>query len=140
MQVSSWLAATCVGVAVLVIIFARWISKRNVSTQHEPISLNCMYQQEEPRIDASYETFEQVLNLIGKAYAIDPKRLRPSDKLKTLYGLDSWELDAGTEKLSDWIEQGFGITSFESEPKTISELIVGIEKSRKEQPLLKGSE
>ncbi|WP_241087062.1 hypothetical protein [Candidatus Vondammii sp. HM_W22] len=53
--------------------------------------------------------------------------------MKTFYGLDRWVLDAGTDKLNDCIEKGFGIASFENEPKTIAELIAGIEKTRKEQ-------
>lgn len=82
-------------------------------------------------IGANYEVFEKVLNVIGQAYGIDPRKLRPSDKLKTLYDLDSWDLGEGTGRLNDRLAEEFGIAKFEVEPKSILELVVEIEKQIK---------
>jgi hypothetical protein len=129
----SWVAVTCVVATVTAVFLVRWKSKRSILHQHEPISLASMYQLEGTHIGVCYETFEQVLNLIGQAYTVDPKRLRPSDKLEKLYDLDSWELYAGTEKLSFWLEKSFDITSFETEPETIAELIKNINSQESER-------
>ncbi|WP_330178376.1 hypothetical protein [Candidatus Vondammii sp. HM_W22] len=74
MQVSNWFAATFVGVAVMVVVFVRWVNKRSVLNKHELISLVKMYQQEASHIDVSYEIFEQVLNLIGQALRYRPQK------------------------------------------------------------------
>ena len=81
--------------------------------------------------DASLEVFEKVLNVLGQAYDIDPGKLRASDKLKTFYDLDSWDLDEGTERLSNRLFEEFGVTKFEVEPQSIRELVVEIEKQIK---------
>ena len=75
--------------------------------------------------------YEKVVNAIGVAYQIDPRLLRPSDSLKKLYGLDSWDLGEGTMQLNDWVKQNFGITRFEIEPKTIIDLLVALAKQGK---------
>jgi len=54
--------------------------------------------------------------------------LRPSDKLKALYDIDSWDLGGGTEALNEQVAKNFGITHFKAEPKTIIELVSEIEK------------
>lgn len=123
MQVSDWLLGTLVVVAVAVVAAARWISKRNTLSGRKPISLADMYQQDMATTGTSLEVFEKVLNVIGQAYGIDPRKLRPSDELKTLYGLDSWDLGEGTERLNNQLAEEFGITKFEVEPKSIMELV-----------------
>jgi hypothetical protein len=135
---SNWIAVICVGAALIVALLVRWRSKRKILNQHEPMSLVSMYQQEGARIGVCYGSFEQVLNFIGQAYAIDPERLRPSDKLNKLYNLDTWELYTNTDKLSNWLEKSFGITSFDNEPETIAELMISIKQSEKVSTL--GSE
>ena len=77
------------------------------------------------------ETFEKVFNIIGQAYRVDPRKLRPSDKLQVLYDLDTWDIGQGTEELNEQLAKEFGITKFKAEPKTILDLILEIEKSIK---------
>ncbi len=129
MQVSGWLAgAFIVVVAIAVVMAARWMSKRSILSGREPINLAEMYQRDAARISGSYEVFEKILGMIGRAYRIDPRMLRPSDKLKSLYDIDSWDLGEGTETLNEQVAKSFGITHFEAEPKTIAELVAEIEK------------
>jgi hypothetical protein len=131
MHLSGWLIAMMIGAAVVVVMVARWMSKRSVLGGRKPIGLEEMHRQYAARADVSYELFERVFNTVGQAYRIDPELLRPSDKLKKLYDLDSWELGEGTETLNERLEKDFGITHFEGEPQTIAELVVEIEKQSK---------
>lgn len=130
MQVSGWLVGAFIVVAVVVVTAARWMGKRSILSGRKPISLAEMYQQDAARNGVSYEVFEKVLDVIGRAYRIDPRMLRPSDKLKVLYDLDSWDLGEGTETLNERVAKDFGITQFEAKPKTIAELVVEIEKNK----------
>lgn len=131
MQVSGWLLGTLVLVAVAVVAAARWMSKRNTLSGRNSISLADIYQQDMTATGASLEVFEKVLNVLGQAYDIDPGKLRSSDKLKTFYDLDSWNLGEGTERLNNRLVEEFGITKFEVEPESILELVVEIGKQIK---------
>ena len=131
MQVSGWLLGTLVLVAVAVIAATRWMSKRNTLSRRNSIRLADMYQQDMTATGANLEVFEKVLNLLGQAYDIDPGKLRSSDKLKTFYDLDSWDLGEGTERLNDRLVEEFGITKFEVEPESILELVVEVGKQIK---------
>ena len=131
MQVFYWLLGILVVVAVAVAAAARWMSKRNTLSRRNSISLADMYQQDMTITSASLEVFEKVLNVLGQAYDIDPGKLRPSDKLKTFYDLDSWDLSEGTERLNNRLVEEFGITKFEVEPESILELVVEVGKQIK---------
>ena len=128
MQVSGWLLGILVIVAVAVVAAARWMSKRNALSGRNSISLADMYQQDMTATGASLEVFEKVLNVLGQTYDIDPGKLRSSDKLRTFYDLDSWDLGEGTERLNDRLVEEFGITKFEVEPESILELVVEVGK------------
>jgi hypothetical protein len=128
MLVSGWVVGSIIVLALLVFLTVRWLNKYKFLNDREPISLIEMHQRDMENVDVNYEIFEKVFNAIGRAYKVDPKILRSSDKLKILYDLDSWNIDEGTEMLNVEITKDFNITDFEVEPETIYELIVGIEK------------
>lgn len=130
MQVSGWLFGVFLVVAMLIIVVARLVSKRNIVKKRKLISLLETYQHEVVGFGVSYEIYEKVVNAIGMAYRIDPRLLRPSDSLKKLYSLDSWDLGEGTMRLNDWVAQNFGISRFEVEPKTIIDLLIELAKQR----------
>lgn len=127
MELSGWLGGAVVVAAVAVITAARWMSKRDVLRGREPVGLAEMYQQGH-RLEGSYEVFERVFNMVGEAYHVDPRLLRPSDKLKKLYDLDSWDLGEGTEQLNRRIADEFGVTGFDAKPTTIAELVAEMQK------------
>jgi hypothetical protein len=120
MQFSGWFAGAVLIVAVFIVMVARLVSKRSVLGGREPISLKAMYQHDVSMLGVGYELFEQVLSVVGEAYCIDPRLLRPSDELKKLYDLDSWTLSEGTERLNRRVAERFGIIHFEIEPNTIA--------------------
>ena len=107
------------------------MSKRNTLSGRNSISLTDIYQQEMTKTGASLEVFEKVLNVLGQAYDIDPGKLRSSDKLKTFYDFDSWDLGEGTERFNNRLVEKFGITKFEVEPESILDLVVEVGKQIK---------
>ena len=131
MQVSGWLLCAFFVVAVAVVMTVRWIGKRNTLGGRKPVSLADMYRQDMTIAGTSFDVFEKVLIVIGQAYGIDPEKLRPSDELKTFYGLDSWVLGEGTERLNNRLVEEFGIIKFETEPESILELVIEVGKQVK---------
>ncbi|GAB3254613.1 hypothetical protein [Chitinimonas naiadis] len=53
----------------------------------------------------SKEVFNEVWSKVGEAFTIDPRLIEPSDTLKALSSVDSWDLGKGEDALSQWIEQ-----------------------------------
>jgi hypothetical protein len=127
MGISGWLLGISIIAAVGVVTIARSLSKQHIFKGRKPVSVAEMYQQEVARVGVSYQIFEKVLHMIGQAYDIDPRMLRPFDKLKVLYDLDSWSLGKGTEILNGRVASDFGISEFKGEPETIIDLVVEIE-------------
>lgn len=78
-----------------------------------------------------YETFLKVYNLLGNSYHINPKLLRPSDKLETFFKIDSWDLDAGTEKIEEWLFKTLNIKIPTPEIKTVLDLLIFVQKNIK---------
>lgn len=128
MQLSGLFLLFVAVMTISAVIMARWMGKRNFLRGRKPLSLTEIYMQDFAGTGVSYVIFEKVLELIAQSYHIDSRLLRTSDKLKSLYNLDSWDIGKGTEALNVRIEKDFGITHFEAEPKTIAEFIVAIEK------------
>lgn len=128
MQVSGWLLGLFFVTSMIIFAVARFVNKRNIVKKRELISLLEVYQHDVAGFSVSYEIYQNVVNAIGAAYRIDPRLLRPSDSLKKLYDLDSWNLGEGTMQLNDWVAQNYGITRFEIEPKTIIDLLVALSK------------
>lgn len=121
-------------VAAVVIVAAQCLSKRSVIKNRSPIDLDELYQSEGASL-TSHDVFRDVMQAVGKAFRIDPRLLRPSDPLKKLYDLDSWDIGEGAEQLSEWLEKECGITCFEKEPKTIIELMVAVKSAKQKSPL-----
>lgn len=78
------------------------------------------------KIDVSTESLARVLETLGDIYRVNPQLLRPNDKLKDFFDLDSWSLGIGTEKLNKWLaEEGF--TDVNPTPTTILDLVLLLE-------------
>jgi hypothetical protein len=82
-----------------------YVSKRKLTSNREPMGLEAIHSHVSDRV--SLEVFREVLYEIGRAYSVDPKLIRPEDSMDEFAKADSWQLDAGAEKLSQWlIENG----------------------------------
>jgi len=114
-------------IGTLVVVAFRHLSRSRILKKRSPISLTEMYSHEMNEADVSFDTFQKVLNIIGKSYNLDPRRLRLSDELKLLYDLDTWDIDEGTQSLNEQIMKEYGISKFDIEPQTISDLIIDVE-------------
>lgn len=57
------------------------------------------------RDTVSAEVFEEVWLKVGEVFSIDPGLIRPTDTLKSLANVDSWDLGEGGDALSRWLEQ-----------------------------------
>lgn len=53
--------------------------------------------------EVSIHVFNEVWSKLGESFSIDPRLIRPEDKLKTLTGLDSWDLGHGEDALGQWL-------------------------------------
>lgn len=77
-----------------------------------------------------YETFVEVYNTLSNAYSVNPKLIRPSDSLKKFFDIDSWDLDAGTEKMEEWLVKNLKIATPKKEIKTVLDLLILVERDR----------
>jgi len=134
MQTSGWLLSIIIMISIIAFLIIKWLSKRRFFRGRYLVSLTELYQKNMIGTGVDCETFEKVFNIIGHAYRVDPRKLRPSDKLQVLYDLDTWDIGEGTEELNEQLAKEFGITEFEAEPNTISELMIEVKKQlRKNQ-------
>jgi len=53
----------------------------------------------------SFETFSEVLSLLGRAYGIDPGLLRPTDTFVELGKIDSWTLGKAEDDVGEWLKK-----------------------------------
>jgi len=117
-----WIVAIACA-AVLVFGF-RWAAKRRAFRGRAPVSLEELHRSVADRVTP--EVFAQVFRALGEAYSVDPRLIRPNDSLKTLLNMDSWVLDAGTDKLNQWLAQ-VGINESSRQPSTVLDLLLLVE-------------
>lgn len=121
-----WLTFIVAGMAV--VAGFGYLSKRRLTSGRELIDIATSHARVSDQV--SLEVLGDVMNAIAQAYGVDPRALRPEDLLETLYRADSWFLDAGTEKLNQWLfSNGFSDQSIPA--KTILELARLVEDRRR---------
>lgn len=99
------LIAVAVGVA-LVLGFQRF-AKRTFVAGRTPAPLEEIYSPVKDQV--SFEVFTDVWNTLGRAYAVDPRLLRPDDAFLALQKMDSWTLGKGEDDLGKWLtRRGLG--------------------------------
>jgi hypothetical protein len=76
----------------------RWKYRRRA-----PRDLSEVFETEIRQRGIGWTAFEEVMNALGKCYSLDPRTIRPSEPLRGLLGLDSWNEGIGTEKLDEWL-------------------------------------
>lgn len=118
------LFAVILVLSIALIFLMHRVSKKRIAESRAPLDFMDMYSQ--ANLTADYEIFSKVMDLIGQAFHVNPKLLRPADELKKLYDMDGWILDKGTEQLNMYLEKEFKITTFAEQPKTIAELIEAV--------------
>jgi len=126
MELSGWIGGMLVAVSIIVITIMRWTIRCRVFRDRKPANIVEIYKKDVAKLNVSYDLFEKVISIVGQAFRVDPKLLRPSDKLRELYEADSWQLGEGIDQLNERIADEFGIVSFKKEPATVIELVLEI--------------
>jgi hypothetical protein len=94
-----WLAIALVVGAFLVFGF-RAVAKRAFLKQRIPSSLQELHAPVKEQVP--FEIFSEVWTVLGKAYGIDPRLIRPTDTFDELSKADSWVLGKGEDDLTEW--------------------------------------
>lgn len=119
-----WLAIAVIGGAGLVAGF-RVLSKRSYVKDRTPSSLEDLHALVKDRV--SFEVFREVWAVLGAAYGLDPRLIRPTDTFAELNKADSWTLGKGEDELTAWVDRrGLGRPP---QLKTVLDLAAWVEKS-----------
>jgi hypothetical protein len=97
-----WLAGILV-VSVVSVLAFKALARRSHVRGREPQSLADMHSSIKDQV--SQEVFNEVWLKIGEAFSIDPRLIRPSDLLRSLSNIDSWDLGEGEDALNLWLDQ-----------------------------------
>ncbi|HEX2830432.1 MAG TPA: hypothetical protein VHP37_29110 [Burkholderiales bacterium] len=115
--------AVCVSALVFIIGY-RAFRKRRIFGRRRLVPLNDIYTNLSDRERLDFEAFCKIFDILGSCYGIDPRQIRPADRLDRFTELDSWHLDAGTEKLEAWLSQeGIDVTKLDKR-QTVYDLLI----------------
>jgi len=73
-----------------------------------------------------------VIEAVGRAYVVDPSLISPEVTLETFDDVDSWDLGAGTDALSDWLASR-GVGPGPVNAKTILDLARVVDEAGKQR-------
>lgn len=112
----------------VVIIAFRFFAIRRIGLNRTPIALQEIHSSVANQV--SLDTLTLVFRMLGDAYGVEPRLIRPEDSLKRFLDSDSWRLDIGTEKLNKWL-QSIGIKEIDTQPATVLDLLILVESRQK---------
>ncbi len=101
-SVSWWWLIVIFGGLAGIGLFFRWRERHAFKKGRKAQSLAAIHETVKGQV--SFQIFEEVWVKVGQAYSIDSGFIRPNDKLKTLGGIDSWDLSKGAEELDKWFQ------------------------------------
>lgn len=103
--------------SLVIFIFSKYVARKNEFKKRRLIELPELYDSDIASYGINYETFKKIYNALGNSYSIDPRLIRSNDPLKKFFKIDSWDLDAGTEKMEEWLCKEFNLeNSSQSKP------------------------
>ena len=115
-------------IGMVVIIAFRFFAIRRIGLNRTPIALQEIHSSVANQV--SLDTLTLVFRMLGDAYGVEPRLIRPEDSLKRFLDSDSWRLDIGTEKLNKWL-QSIGIKEIDTQPATVLDLLILVESRQK---------
>lgn len=118
--------------SLVVVIISKHLTRKLAFKGRQPQTLEEIFNSEVKVHGIRYETFTEVYNALGDYYSLDPKRIRLQDPLKKFIDIDSWELGEGTKRINEWLSKNFGIENKQENIDTVLDLLMLIEKCRKE--------
>ena len=119
---------------IFILVYKRIIRKQFFRNR-KPMALEDIYSTYVKNHGIQYETFVEAYKALADSYSVNSNLIRPSDSLKMFFDIDSWNLDAGTDKINDWIVKTLKIESPNKEIKTVLDLLILVETSRKTESL-----
>jgi len=128
-QMGIWLGVA-VATALVVVLVSRALARRQFAVGRQAIPLDELAGQFDGELSA--DIIKEVWTAVGAAYDIDPKLLRPTDNLKQLAEIDSWDLGRGGDRLDDWLKE----KQLEGKPQntTIKDLAIWVQSSTRSLP------
>lgn len=103
MQVGIVAVVAVLVVAGLLCYGFRWRSRSLLFQDREPKSLETIYA--ESGTSASFEIFSGLFSTFAEGLSVDARLLRPDDRLKDFFAIDSWEIGAGEDALNLWLSR-----------------------------------
>jgi hypothetical protein len=118
------------GVALVFIVAYRTLLRKQSFKGREPLTFEDIYRTVGEQHHIQFTTFAEVYKALGDCYAVDPRLIRPSDSLKKLFDIDSWDLGEGTYKMETWLAKTFGEIRGGNPMQTVLDLLVRAEANR----------
>jgi hypothetical protein len=119
--------AFIIPIVIALVWLGRYTSRRKVIKGRSPLSFEEI--QRSMATGISLRTLGQVFDVLGEAYGIDPRLIRSNYSFKNFFDLDSWTLDAGTEKVNNWLTSQ-GVQKPNSQLITVLDLLLLVESGR----------
>lgn len=119
--------------ALIFVICGRKIAEYRLVKGRQPMQHTFMYRESVNASEVSFEVFEKTMTALQRAFWVDSHRLRPSDKLRDLYHLDSWVLGRGSDEMNKWIHSEYDLDQIDIEPETILDLMKLLERKSRER-------
>lgn len=111
--------------AILLVLLGKHMAKRKIVAGRHPLSFEELHRLTDSQV--SIQTVSKVLTMLGESYGLDPRLIRPDDRLKSFFDLDSWTLGAGTERINNWLAQQ-GVAGHGANLVTVLDLIFFLER------------
>lgn len=121
-----WIVLVLGGISVVAGL--RYLGRRKLVSRRKPEEITAIHARVSEEV--SLDALRDVMQAVGQAYALDPALIRPEDSLEQFMNADSWSLDAGTEKLNQWLISN-GLGEQPRHVRTVLELASLVEEARK---------
>jgi len=118
-----------IATSIAAVIVFRFLSRRRLMVGRSPMAAALIHAPVASEV--SLDVFQEVLQVLGTAYAIDPALIRAEDLLDRLLEADSWTLHAGTERLEHWLQEN-GVDTPSTPPLTVLDLARLVESHRQQ--------
>lgn len=117
-----------IATGIVAVIVFRLLAVRRLGRNRKPLDFQEIHHAVADQV--SLDTLTLVFEMLGDAYGVEPRLIRPNDPLKHLFDSDSWTLDMGTEKLNKWL-QSIGMAHVDAQPTTVLDLLLLVEARHK---------
>lgn len=118
-------------IATIFVLLYKGTAKKQLFGNREPLPLDELYDTLMKSHGVTYETFIIVYEALGNCYSIPSGKVRPTDKINYFLTLDSWDLNAGTEKFETWLRDTVSIEERQMpEILTVLDLLLFVERKK----------